>query len=467
MKKRLLICILMASILLLAACSYGAGSGGSGTPASAEVESIQGAVEKETEATNSTEDLVREFNATIKEAVLFDDKDVKITAKELTYSASSAELQLLLENNTQKNLSFCAGSIGYSVNSVNGYMISDGYVLEDIAAGMNANVSMTFSLDELIALGISNVADIGLGFEIKDGYDDYLVTGPMEVKTNIADSYDYSKDTFAEAMSGTALAKAVGYTINYSASDKLFDEKGISILNDYVITNKDGQQSLLMEVQNQSDEDLYAAESDVCINGMSVSSGVWDSVYLAAGKRAVMSLAFDSLIGKNYLELLGMNEYGSCGMNFEVKDKNGKDLASKPIEINFGGKADPASYKGDVLYDKNGFQFMAVGLAEDSFDLSDDLHVLILMKNGSDKPVYVSKGFNDVYVNKTKISEISVGRSVQPGGYGLIDLELTGSDLKDNSLDKSNITEVSTKFEISDGNFTNYDEMDITMTLKP
>ncbi len=468
MKKKIIVGLLIMSMTAMAACGNVSNSGNSKDTKDSNVSEVQVSTDsgssQKTEKTEtvSKESLMIDFGATIEETVLLDEKGVKITAKDLTYSSYSAELHLMIENNTDKELSFIASS-GW--NSVNGYMIADGYINEKIAAGMNSNETISFSLDQLSFYGFRDIADISLRFEIKDGYDEYLVTSSLAIKTNIADSYDYSRDYFVEAMSGKVMPQVYGYTINYSASDKLFDELGVTILNEYVVTNKEGNQALLMEVENHSDHDFYVVESDVQINGLAVSSGSWDSEYIVAGKRAVMTFTFDKALGKNYLKILGMNQYGSCGMNFVVKDEKGKELAGKQIEINFGEGADLGNYNGEVLYDNNGYTFKAIGLIEDSSDYSDDMHALFLMKNNSDKPVYVSNGFNNVYVNKTKISDSSYGRTVQPGGYGLLDIELNGSDLKKNGLDKTNITEVTTKFKIGDGNYTYYDEPDITMSI--
>ena len=64
--------------------------------------------------------------ATIDETVLVDENGVKITAKELVYGNYAVELTLIIENNSDKDLSFIANSIGYSCNSINGYMVPEG-----------------------------------------------------------------------------------------------------------------------------------------------------------------------------------------------------------------------------------------------------------------------------------------------------------------------------------------------------
>ena len=459
MKKAVGLIIAVMMMALLAACGNNAGGQESSAPTEKE------AANDNSQSTYGKDDLGRVFSASIEETVLVDEQEVKITAQELTYSGYAATLSLLIENNSDRELSFYAGTMGYSMNSINGYMISDGYIGEDVAAGMSAKVSMDFNLDQLSMYGITDIADIGLGIQIKDGYDDYLSTGPLEIKTSAADSYNYDKDTFKDAMDEAATAAVFGYTVNYKAGDKLFDDYGVTILNEYVITNKNGEQSLLMEVANNSGKDLYVAESDVFVNNVNDYGGRWDSEFIVNGKKTVLSLSFDLFLDRSYLELLGMEKYTDCSMTIVLMDDNYNDIGSGDIEIVFDGKTSPDSFVGDVLYDNNGFKLMKVGLVEDSLSYSDDLHALVLMKNTSGKKVEAGSGFNDVYVNKFKVSGLSINSTARDGGYALIDIELQDYDLEDNNLDISNITELNTKIEISDGQYHNYDEPEITMTF--
>ena len=64
---------------------------------------------------------------TIEETVLIDNQDVKITAKELVYTDYSADLKLLVENRTDKTLTFSSGKYSKKRNSVNGYMNNDAF----------------------------------------------------------------------------------------------------------------------------------------------------------------------------------------------------------------------------------------------------------------------------------------------------------------------------------------------------
>ena len=54
---------------------------------------------------------------TIEDTVLVDEKDVRITADNLTYSAYQTTMDLLIENNSDQDLSVISGSIGFQVKT--------------------------------------------------------------------------------------------------------------------------------------------------------------------------------------------------------------------------------------------------------------------------------------------------------------------------------------------------------------
>lgn len=84
--------------------------------------------------------------ATIEETVLYDENNVKITATGLNYTDYVAELNVMIENNGDKDLSFICNSVGYNCNAINGYMVDDGYLSADVAAGKKANETISFSI---------------------------------------------------------------------------------------------------------------------------------------------------------------------------------------------------------------------------------------------------------------------------------------------------------------------------------
>ncbi|MCM1167786.1 MAG: catabolite control protein A, partial [Ruminococcus sp.] len=143
----------------------------------------------------------------ITETVLYDRNGVKITATGLSYNSYKAELELNIENNTSTDLDIHSGTWGYCRNSVNGYMLDGGYLSCSVSAGKKANDTIDFSYDSLRVMGITEIADIEIAFDIdaSDYSDDSfeeIYTEPCAIKTSAADSYDYSADAFYKAMNG-------------------------------------------------------------------------------------------------------------------------------------------------------------------------------------------------------------------------------------------------------------------------
>ena len=120
-------------------------------------------------------------DAILAETVLTDEGGVKITATGLTYTAYSADLNLTIENNSGKNLSFVSGSLGYNCNSINGYMIDGGYLNCDVANGKKANASIRFHYDALMLYGIDEIADMEIGVSMTDDDFNTTYTGPCQL----------------------------------------------------------------------------------------------------------------------------------------------------------------------------------------------------------------------------------------------------------------------------------------------
>ena len=479
MKKAICLVAALAMICTLAACGSGSNTTQPTETGSAEqtvtqaaettenettVKETETTAEETTEEETTTAKLEKEFSATIEETVMVDEMGVKITATELSYNSYQAQLSVTIENNTDKKLTFLSGTMGYPITFVNGYMVTGGYLNEDVAAGMTANETINFSLDELLLFGMKDVAEIGIGFEIKDGYEEYLKTKPAVVKTSADAGYDYSADTFAEAMKNGAVMTLYGASIEYSSDEVIFDESGVSITNQYVATNKDGDTLMFMEVKNDTDRDIYAAVSDIKLDGIIISSGTWDADYIAAGKRAVMSIDMENVLETEYMEALGIADNGNLGFHFEaLEDDYDTEIGETDISINSGNTA-ASEFSGEAIYSENNITIMYAGLIEDPSDYSNDWHALLVIRNENDFEISIDDE-DGAYVDKMKIDFTCYSVDVQPGEMALIDVELDGDDLDDNNLDIDAISEISVTFEIRDDDYKVMDQPAVTMSV--
>lgn len=449
MKKKL--ALSLVTVMLLSACGSTApeGASSSGQPERSEPGT--------TSARPSGRDPVQfDSSATIEETVLVDENNVKITATELKCTAYDVKLSLTIENNSDQDLSFYSGTSGYNCNSINGYMVDDGYLNADIAAGKKANETVSFSVDELILLGIRDIADIELGFSITDSsYNDYLQTGPRQLKTSVAESYDYEADTYRQAVEGGVLTAALGFTLDCDSEETVYDQRGIRVRSQTLVTNSSGEQALLVEVENTSPDMVYVSVSDVSINGLGVQSGNWSTDWISAGKRRIIAMNLSSMLDESYRAAFGLEDVGQVAYTFEPKDSD-RDTLVVPQTLTLTVPGGSASYdgSGEELYREDGISIVSKGLALDSFGLSDDIHLLLLVENGTSEQLTFDVDYDSVSVDGYMTDFICYSRTVAPGGSGVLDVELMGSALEENSITElESITEVELTVEAKNDSY--------------
>lgn len=370
-------------------------------------------------------------SATLEETVLVDESDVKITATGLKYTAYDVKLSLAIENNSDQNLSFYSGTLGYSCNSVNGYMADDGYLNADIAAGKKSNETVSFGVDELTLLGISDIADIELGFNITDDqYNDYLLTGPRQLKTSIADSYDYKADTYRRSIADNI--PALGSTVDCDSEEVVFNQKGICVVSQTLITNSSGEQALLVEAENTGSDMVYISVGNVALNGLSVQSGTWSTDRISAGKRRIITMNLSNMLDESYRAAFGLESLGQITYIIEPKDSD-LDTLVVPQTLTLAVPGGNASYdsSGEELYQEDGIHIVSKGLAADSFELSDDIHLLLPVENGTNQALTFDVDYDSISVNGYMTDFICYSITVAPGGSGVLDVELMGPALEE------------------------------------
>uniref|UniRef100_UPI004057C55C hypothetical protein n=1 Tax=Agathobacter sp. TaxID=2021311 RepID=UPI004057C55C len=393
--------------------------------------------------------------ATIEETVLVDENNVKITATELNYTNYSVELSLTIENNSEKDLSFISGSMGYSCNAINGYMVDDGYMNAEVAAGKKANESISFSIDELAIYGITEIADIQVGFDIQDDDYEHFYSGPRQVKTTAVESYDYATDTYQKAINSGILQTVYDYTIDYYAADELYNQNGISIASEALMTNKDGEKVILLEIVNNTSELVYGVTTDISVNGLVVYSGTWSSDSINPGTRRIMDLSISSMLDKGYWDVLGIADIGDFACSFTVKDSDYENTTeSQDLNINIAEGVSKIDASGAELYNENGIRIIFKGLVEDSFEYSDDIHMLLLVESNYADAISISDSYDSLSINGLMTDYIVYGLEVPSEKYAIIDVAIQASSLEKNKISGiEDIEEAEMTFEIRDDSY--------------
>lgn len=263
----------------------------------------------------------------IKETVLYDNKGIVIKAAGITYDEYEVILEVSYENNTKHDLCFDAGTLGYSANAVNGYMVDDGWTTCDVSAGETETDEIEFGIDELNLLGINAIADIQIGYRITDENYKEIITGPLKVKTPLAKKYNYKKASFADAVSGKFMQKAYGYKVLKKSEQKIAVAEDVSIISEIYLENESEDRSLMLEVKNESDEDIYFVLEDATIDGESVYGGTCSYDQITAGCKRIVYIPVSDLADEP-------EDVEKVGFGVRIKDSDEKVVDSKTVIIN-------------------------------------------------------------------------------------------------------------------------------------
>ena len=394
--------------------------------------------------------------AVIEETVMIDENDIKITATGLNYTNYSVELELTIENNSGKNLSFISGSLGYCCNSINGYMLSDGYLNCDVAGGKKANDTISFKYDSLQVYGINEIADIEIGFDVSD--DDYNHTyyEPKQVKTSIADSHDYSGDVYQETITSPAAINTYGYDITYFSTDTLYDVNGIKLLSSGMMVNRSGEPTLLLEFENTTDNIAYLSTTDISLNGLLVYTSTWSSDAINPGKRAIIDIDSSSILDKEYWDVYGIKDVGSISLTVNQLDSKGADIADPAaIEIAIPDVEAAFDSNGAEIYSDNGLRIVSKTVLDDPSSYSSDLHVLLLAENTSGKTLTIKDEYNSLSVNGFMTDYSFYSKTRNDGQCAALEIRLWGSSLEDNKIASADeVEEIELSLDIRDGRDT-------------
>lgn len=460
MKK--LICVLLAIVMLLGLTACGKSKTETAEPEKADmtatetVDDVTDVTEEmeETDVQDSTEssEELPEFDqsAIIETTVILDQDNIKVTATALEYDDYSANLKLYLENNSDKSLTFSTNTLGFSGNSINGFMIPDGYFNSEIAPGKKANETATFSYDYLQLFGINEIADIVLGIRVTDEDYNETIYPDCQVKTSIADSYTYDNTSYQKAISSTAVQKALGFTSTYFTTDVLYDADDIQIVSEMLMSNEDDEQMLLLEAVNSGTEMKNMVVAGLSVNGLTVYDGNWSSTTISSGKCGVISVNLNDVFNEQYWEVYGLTDISSIDVKVGIQD--GWDLKNEnTVHLTIGEDA-PLNLDGTELFSQDNIRIISKGILGHEDEYDSNLYLALLIENGTDEAFDASVQNDSLSVNDIMISEFGSGTNIPPHAYGVLIVELYGSDLEDSDItDVDQVQKVECVIEFGEG----------------
>ena len=403
---------------------------------------------------SAAEDVKLSTKTTIEETVLFEDENVRITAVSLEFKYNSPHLKLKFENNGDEALSFVSGSMGYSCNSINGYMVDGLYTNVDVEPGKTALEETYVSEDLLNILGIRKISEIGMGFDITNSdYDEYAKTGPLFIKTSDAEGYDDSADTFISTVqSGAAMAK-YGFTVEYVDQSDFLQQEELAGICSCLITNKDGEKSLFLETENKTDEVLNLAAERISINGVTFVSSSWSSDTIVGGKKRVTDISLDNVVrhAGGTLHDFGLDDISEIGVQFKCYDENRNDYFTKDVLFTISGSGATPEIADKEVYNENGVRLSFGKILKDEYD---HVNIILLAENNSSDEVDLDVDYGSLSLNGTMTGFIAYSLDLEPGSKGILCIEISKYELEDAGISGTDdIKEAEFRLEIRDENY--------------
>ena len=235
---------------------------------------------------------------TIDETVIYNKNHITITAEKLKYNNYNVSLLVNFKNSGEEDFNVLCGAVGYSVNSVNGYMISDGYLSCDLKAGESITKEIDFGYENLLTFGITQIADLEIGFSLKGEESGYVYTGPLTVKTSANSSYDYSENNYQECMQNGDLENMLGCSLDYFSKENIYENSHVRVLS-IAIIRSEANVLLCVEVENLTNEHVKVGIKDMNVNGILISPSATYGEDINPHKKHIVSVSFSSLL-RNY-----------------------------------------------------------------------------------------------------------------------------------------------------------------------
>lgn len=380
-----------------------------------------------------------EKTTTIEPTVLYQENNVTITATQLRCQNYSVDVELLIENNSSEPLTFICESLGYSCNSVNGHMIEDGYLNCTVDPSKKANDSIRFRIQNLMLHGIYEVAELEIGFDIRDEDLGHIYTGPIQLKTSAFEGYEGRAHHYLETVTNPGFMDEMEFQVPYTSREMLYDDNGIRLLSSCLLRNEDGERMLVLEVENDTEEMLHLQTFDIAFNGLNVHPSRHTALSMNPGKRGLLVLTVDSALEPQLREAYGIREIDSIGFRLLISDwewENSEE--SQEIRISFGKTDSGFDASGTEVYNQDGLRIINKGIVKESSAYNKNQHLLLLVVNDSDQTVKIDDVYDSLSVNGFMINYYFYGQDLLPGESGALRIELP-----DSALEHSGIAEIS------------------------
>lgn len=258
---------------------------------------------------NEQSETIKEELATITEQVLFETDGIKVTAKEIVDGFLGPELKILVENDSNKDITLELDDI-----AVNDYMMS-AFLYEEVAAGKKSNTSFSIFSSTLKDAGITNIGKLDLYFYIIDQntYDRLYESDGIEIKTSLYDKMDSTVDI---------------------TGDEMINQDGIRIVGKGLSKDSIFGSGVVLYIENNSNRNITISSDNLSVNGYMITSFLHRPV--KANKKAVDTI----ILSSSDMEENGIEQIDELALSIEAYDSDTYSTIFKTNELNFNIERD-------------------------------------------------------------------------------------------------------------------------------
>lgn len=258
---------------------------------------------------NKQSETIKEEKASITEQVLFETDGIKVTAKEIVDGFLGPELKILVENDSNKDI-----TLGLDDIAVNDYMMS-AFLYEEVAAGKKSNTSFSIFSSTLKDAGITNIGKLDLYFYIIDQntYDRLYESDGIEIKTSLYDKMDSTVDI---------------------TGDEMINQDGIRIVGKGLSKDSIFGSGVVLYIENNSNRNITISSDNLSVNGYMITSFLHRPV--KANKKAVDTI----ILSSSDMEENGIEQIDELALSIEAYDSDTYSTIFKTNELNFNIERD-------------------------------------------------------------------------------------------------------------------------------
>lgn len=334
---------------------------------------------------------------TIEETILYDQNNIRITAKKLNYTSLGAELLLQLENNTESDMVIFSNTSAYSCNSVNGYMVPCGTIDENVQANSSTEATALYSSDDLSFYSITDIADLEIGFGICDPDNNYIYTGPCPLQTSLVDTYDYSSVSYVKGITHPWVSHEYNISIIDILDNVLYDANNVRIEKGVILKNSENHLLISLEVQNNNDKPINFSVKDLALNEVIIRLGTWTSISINPRKINVIEIFLDNVVDECIANYVSSDNPETVDFVLKQYDADYNELViPSSIHINLGGKK---AKKGSEIYRDNRIVVYQLGVKENIDSYNTNYHIPLVFSNLTTEDIYIHISDEGVIIN--------------------------------------------------------------------